>query len=170
MAQGNKIVVSANPAGRFLEGIVTTALTISAGIVMNMLSTAKQGGRFFWEPYGETAASLNNGVAADGDRRLIAVLLPNWGQGQVASTTIATGSRIFLYCPIAGEELNMIFMDITGTGTAQDLAIGDQLIIDDGTGKLLTSSGSEQAEPFVALETQTDVAADVLTHVMFTGY
>lgn len=170
MAQGNNIIVSNDYRGRRFEGILTTALTITAGIVVNMLSTAKQGGRFFWEPFGETGASSNNGVAADGDQRLIAVLLPDRLQGQLVTTTIATGSRIFLYCPLPGEELNLIFENQSGTGADADIAIGDQLIVDDGTGKLLVAGGSEESEPFIALEAQTDVTADVLTHVMFTGY
>ncbi len=170
MSQGNNIIVSGNYRGRRFEGTLTTGLTVTAGIVVNMLNTAKVGGRFFWEPFGETGASSNNGVAADGDQRLIAVLLPDRDQGQLVTTTIATGSRIFLYCPLPGEELNLIFENQSGTGDDADIAIGDQLMVDNGTGKLLVAGGSEQAEPFIAVEAQTDVAADVLTHVMFTGY
>lgn len=168
MAQGNNIIVSSNQMGVKFEGTLTTALTVLSGIVVNMLSTAKANGRFFWEPFGETGASGDNGVAADGDRRLIAVLLPDVLQGKIPTSEIATGEHIFMYCPLPGEELNMIFQNISGTGAAQDIAIGDQLSVDDGTGKLIVASG--ESEPFIALEAQTDVTADVLTHVMFTGY
>jgi hypothetical protein len=171
MATGNEIIGSAGYVGRRLEGILTTALTVTAGIVVNMLSTAKQSGRYFWEPFGETAASSNNGVAADGDQRLIAVLLNDVDSGDLVSTTIPTGSRIFLYCPLPGDEIdNMIFMNISGTGAAQDIAIGDQLIVDNGTGKLLVAAGSDESEPFIALEAETDVTADTRIRVMFTGY
>ena len=170
MAQGNEIIVSRDYRGRRFEGYLTTALTVTAGIVVNLLSTAKQAGRFFWEPFGETGASSNNGVAADGDQRLIAILLNDEGQGQLRTTTIPTGSRIFIYCPLPGEELNLIFMNISGTGAAQDIAIGDQLIVDNGTGKLLVAAGSDESEAFIALEAETDVTEDTWIHTMFTGY
>lgn len=168
MAKGNEIIVSSNQTGMKEEGILTTALTVLSGIIVNMLSTAPVNGRFYWEPFGETGASGDNGVAADGNRRLIAVLLFDALQGKIPTSEIATGERIFIYFPLPGDELNLIFQNISGTGAAQDIAIGDQLSVDDGTGKLLVASG--ESEPFIALEAQTDVTADVLTHVKFTGY
>lgn len=170
MAKGNNVIVSDQPMGRRMEGILTTGLTITPGIVMNMLSTAPVNGAFYWEPFGETGASSNNGVAADGDQRLIAILLPDVLQGEIPTTVQATGKRIFMYCPLPGDELNMIFQNISGTGAAQDIAIGDQLIVDNGTGKLLVAAGSDESEPFIPLEAETDVTADTRIHCMFTGY
>ena len=170
MAKGNNVIVSDHPAGNKTEGILTTGLTVTSGIVVNMLSTAPLNGRFYWEPYGETGASSNNGVTADGDQRVIAILLFDALQGTIRTTTIATGTRIFLYFPLPGDELNMIFMNVSGTGAAQDIVIGDQLIVDNGTGKLLVAAGSDESEPFIPLEAETDVTADTWIHTMFTGY
>lgn len=178
MADGNKIIVSANPKGRFLEGylIDTGSPTPAPGIVMGIESgVALVDGRMTWEPFGATAASGNNGVAADGDQRLIAILLPDELQGKSSTaaypaSTATVPTRIFMYCPLPGEEFNMIIQDIGGTGADQDFAIGDQLIVDNGTGKLLVAAGSDESEPFQCLEAVVDLAADYLSHVIFTGY
>lgn len=169
MAQGNEIIVSGQPKGVFKEGIIATGRTPKPGVVMEIdAGVAAVGGRFTWQEYG-----VNGGVgcvATDGDRGIIAVLLPDQLQGKTATDAYAAGDRCFLYCPIAGEELNMLFEDIAGTGTDQDIAIGDRFIVDDGTGKVMLSTGSVEAEPFVALETQANITADTLIHCMFTGY
>ena len=176
MALGNKIIVSDRPQGIKREGILsdTNSSAPKPGVVMEITRTVSPvNGAFEWDVFGADAASGDNGVAADGDRRMLAILLPDYLQGQAVDTayvasTATVATRIFLYFPIMGEELNMIFENISGTGADQDIAIGDILSVDNGTGKLLVSTG--QSEPFMALEAQTDVEADVLTRVMYTGY
>ncbi len=169
-AKGNNIIVSGEPKGVRLEGLIATGRTPKPGTVMALTNAAPVSGNFTYEEFGVTAASSNNGVAADGDRRPIFVLLPDSNQGKDATTAYAAGDKCFLYCPVMGETLNMLFQNISGTGADQDVAIGDQLIVDDGTGKLLVAGGSEQSEPFQALDTLTDVEADVLLWCLFTGY
>lgn len=176
MALGNKIIVSDRPQGIKFEGILSASnsSTPKPGVVMEITRTISPvNGAFTWDVFGADAASGDNGVAADGDRRMIAVLLPDYLQGLTADTayvasTATIPTRIFMYFPIMGEQLNMIFESISGTGADQDIAIGDILSVDNGTGKLLVSAG--QSEPFMALEAQVDVVADVLTRVMYTGY
>jgi hypothetical protein len=179
MALGNNIIVSDNPRGRQEEGILssTNSSAPKPGTVMELVrSQTRDGtGRWTWDVFGADAASGNNGVAADGDQRLIAILLPDKLQGKTATdaytaSTSTVKSRIFLYFPAMGEEFNMIFEDISGTGADQDVAVGDQLIVDNGTGKLLVAAGSDESEPFISLEALTDVAADTLIHVKYTGY
>jgi len=166
MAYGNAIIVSGEPKGVFKEGIVSG--TPKPGTVMEMVAaTADVNGHFTWAAYG-TDASAAGAVATDGDRAAIVVLLPD--PTKSATTAYASGGNCFLYCPTPGEELNMLFEDIAGTGTDQDVCIGDKLIVDDGTGKVMKSTGSVEAEPFIALEAATNVAADTLIHCMFTGY
>lgn len=165
MASGNKIVVTPNPKGVFKEGRIRGPET--PGIAMQIdVSEAKQGGRFQWEPF--------NG-AFDAQQNLIAILLPNGLEGQTAAQVYADGDRCFLYCPIPGEEMNILLQD--QSGTADDFVVGDKLIVDDGTGKFLISAGTaaDKSEPFIALEAITDldiegVAAGLLIHAMFTGY
>lgn len=179
MAKGNKIVISSDPRGRFIEGFLshTDSTTPKPGTCMEIDTGVEPvGGRFTWEPFGVTAASSNQGVAADGDQRLIAVLLPDTLQGVAADTAYSAATsgpsgngsvRIFMYIPLPGDELNMIVEDVGGTG--DDIAIGNILEVDDGTGKLILSTSGE-SEPFIALETITNPTADTLLWTMFTGY
>jgi hypothetical protein len=162
MAQGNEIIVSAEPRGQFLEGIVYG--TPYPGTVMQVrAATEPQALKYQWEPYN---------AAADGNQRLIAVLLPDSLQGKLATTAYTTGSRCFLYCPLPGELLNMLYTD-TDTGTSDTFAIGDIMMVDDGTGRLVATLSTPESEPFVCMETWSDTtaaAANVLLLSMFTGY
>lgn len=167
MAIGNEIIISANPKGHFEECIVVG--TPKPGTVMEFKrGTAKVHGRWSYEPAGTTAASGVQGMAADGNRLPIAVLLPDRLQGKLATDAYATGDIGFLYFPVMGEELNMLIEN--QAGTADDFTIGDKLIVDDGTGKLLISAGTPESEPFICLETVTDPTADHLTACKYTGY
>jgi len=160
--KGNEIIVSAEPQGRFLEGIVSG--TPSPGTVMQITAaTEPVNGRHTWEAY-------NPG--ADGNQRLIAVLLPDALQGNIYSDAYTSGDRCFLYCPIAGEELNMLVADVD-TGTSDSFAIGDIMIVDDGTGKLIATTGTPESEPFIIMETYadpSDTQTDYWLWCMFTGY
>lgn len=168
MAKGSEIIVTSNPKGVFREGYVSG--TPKPGTVMEQkIGTAIRGGRWTYEPAGTTANSgANQGMAADGNRLPICVLLPDHLQGKLATDAYADGDRCFLYFPVAGEELNMIIEN--QSGTADDFVPGDKLIVDDGTGKLLISASTPEAEPFICLETITDPTADTLAWVMYTGY
>lgn len=162
MAKGNEIIVSAEPMGRFLEGIISG--TPKPGTVMQIkAATEPVNGRHTWEVYNRVI---------DANRGLIAVLLPDHLQGKTATDAYTSGDRGFMYVPIAGEELNMLVANLAGT--ADDFAIGDLLTVDDGTGKLIDTVGTSgmgvESEPFIVLETVTDPTADHLVHCMFTGY
>ncbi len=158
MASGNEIIVSSPNKGTFLEGIVDG--TPKPGTVMQIeAAVAAVNGRFSW-------TALDAG--ADGDQRLIAVLLPDSDQGRLATVAYADNERCFLYCPLPGETLNMLVEDVAGTG--DDFAIGDLLMVDDGTGKLLATTGSPESESFICLEVVTDPTADHLMWCMYTGY
>ena len=158
--KGNEIVVASNPRGMFVEGYVDgtpkpgTCMQIKAGV-------EPVGGRYTYEVYNKTA---------DGARGQILVLCADQLQGKTADDAYATGERCFLYSPVAGEELNCLIGDAAGTGATSDFAIGDKLMVDDGTGKLVDVGGSEESAPFELLETITDLAADYLAHVVYTGY
>ncbi|MFA5056513.1 MAG: hypothetical protein WC485_00230 [Opitutaceae bacterium] len=160
MAKGNEIVLSANPKGVYLEGIVSG--TPKPGTVMQIkAATAAVGGRHTWEVFN---------ADADGNQRLIAVLLPDNLQGKTATDAYVDGDRCFLYCPIAGEELNML-VAAAGTGTGDALAIGALLIVNDGDGILIATASTPESEPFIALEAVADlVAAGSLVHCMYTGH
>lgn len=160
MAKGNEILVTAQPRGRFLEGIISG--TPSPGTVMQIKeATEPVGGRHTWEVYD---------AAADGNQRLIAVLLQDTLQGKIATDAYEDGDRCFLYCPLPGDDMNML-VTASGTSTGDSQAIGDLYIVEDGTGMLIATTGTPEAEPFVCLETVSDVtAAGTLVWCMFTGY
>ena len=67
---------------------------------------------------------------------------------------MSLGTRCFLYAPIMGEEFNMRLADVAGTG--DDHSIGEMLMIDSGTGLLITTTGSPEMESFQCLEAATD--------------
>lgn len=169
MAKGNEIIVTANPKGHFEE--CTVSGTPKPGTVMELKTgVSSVGGRWTYEPAGTTAnVSTSQGMAADGNRLPIAVLCPDSLQGKLATDAYASGDRGFLYYPIMGEELNMILLDESGTGDTQDFIPGSKLIVDDGTGKLIQSASTPEAEPFICLETVTDLAADYLAWCKYTG-
>lgn len=168
MAKGNKIVVTATPRGRFLEGIIIG--TPKPGIVVEIVrgTAPDASGAFTYKPAGTDAAAGVQGMAADGDRLPIILLIEDMLQGRTTDTAYVSGERCFMYVPVAGEEVNVRIEN--QTGTADDFVIGDKLIVDDGTGKMLISASTPESEPFIALETVSDLTADYLMHAMYTGY
>lgn len=158
MSSQATIVLTASPRGRFFEGIVSG--TPKPGVCMQPTTTAAVNGRFTWQVFT---------WGTDGERALIVVLREDDLQGYGVDQAYVTGTICQLYAPLPGDELQMILQDIAGTGALQDLVIGNKLIVDNGTGKLLETTGSPEAEPFVIFEAITDLAADTLVHVMFTG-
>ncbi len=161
MALGNNIVIAAEPKGVFTEGAAITG-TPKPGIMVQIdVSEAEIGGRWTWEPY-------NTDV--DAESGLVAILLNDRGRGVGPTIAYADGERCFIYFPIPGEEINILLEDVAGT--ADDFAIGDRLIVDDGTGKFLATTGTShvKSEPFICLEVVTDPVADTLIRAMFTGY
>ena len=162
MAKGSEIIVSSNPKGVFLEGVMASGQTPKPGTLMQIAAAVEPiSGRHSWTAYD---------VNADGDQRLMAVLLPDQLQGKGPTDAYAAGDRCFLYCPIAGEDLNML-VSAAGTGASDAQAIGDLYIADDGTGYLVATSSGEESEPFICMETVADVVATgTLVWCKFTGY
>ena len=168
MAKGNKIIVSAEPKGRFLEGYISG--TPKPGTVVELKwTTAIKGGRWTWEAAVTTAATgANHGMAANGDRLPITILVNDELRGKLITDAYVDGDRCFLYQPAIGEEVNVLVANLAGT--ADDHTIGEKMMVEDGTGKMLVSVGAIEAEPFVLLENITDPVADTLAWAYFTGY
>lgn len=144
LGTGADIVLSVPPKGVFKEGTISGAL--KPGTQMQIQNgTSPIGGEFTWEAY-ETSAG------ADGEPRLCAVLLPDPYQGKSALDAYVTGTRCFLYCPLPGEELNMLLAGEPGTGSANAFTIGERLIPQHATGKLIAATASSQHATFQCLE------------------
>jgi hypothetical protein len=162
MARGNEIIVTANPKGNFLEGKIAAGETPKPGTILQIdPSAALEGGRHTWKVYNRDA---------DGDRPAgpFAVLLADSFQGKTATDAYAAGDRCFLYCPLPGDEVNLLFAN--AAGTADDIALGDIMIVDDGTGKVVKTTGSPETEVAVSLEAYTDPTADKLLWCMWSGH
>lgn len=157
MSSHNSIVLSAAPAGRFLEGIVSG--TPKPGTIMELVAaTEPVGGKHTWQ-----AAT----PASDGDLILIAILLEQYWLGKGPDDAYATGTQCRMYCPIPGDEVQVLLQN--QAGTADDFAIGDKLIVDQ-LGLLIATAGSPESEPFVVAETLTDLTEDTLCHCFYTGH
>lgn len=155
-ARGRTILITAHPQGRFLEGTILG--TPKPGVVMSIETPFYEGGWHRWEPF----------AGSSGHRGLIAVLLEDKLQGKTVDDAYVTGTRGFLYCPIPGEELNMLIADVEGTGDTH--LVLEQLMVQTATGKLIAQS-SPEAEPFILLQAiATAQTADTLYPCMFTGY
>ena|SRR3990167_1031355 len=166
----DRIVLAPQPRGVFRDVVVIGTPKPGQCMVPVPGQTAlDDSGTLQYEPAGTTAAGtgLVDAMTADGDNIPIAVLIEDALQGVVVSTAYTTGKRGRVYFPVAGEELNVMFQN--QSGTADDLGIGTKLIVDDGTGKVLKSTGTPQSEPFQSMQVLTDPTADQLIHVMFTG-
>lgn len=160
MARGNRIVVNADAKGPYEWGFVTTAE--KPGTILQIdPSVALKAGKHTWVAYNRDA---------DGDRPKgpFAVLVEDLYQGRDATTAIVAGDFAKLYIPMPGDELNLLFGNAAGTG--DDIALGDILMVDDGTGKLVETTGTPETEVAVALEAITDPTADQLIWVRWTGH
>jgi hypothetical protein len=162
MARGNCIIVTANPRGVFEEGYVATGETFYPGmIVQRDASVALRGGVHTYKVYDR---------AVDGDQPIGAfwVVYENGLIGRTTSDSYAAGERCFLYSPVAGEELNLLLLNISGTG--DDHALNEILMVDDGTGKLIATTGSPETEVAQLLEVVTDPTADTLAWCQWSGH
>jgi hypothetical protein len=159
MARGNNIIVSSNPKGIFREGIMATGQTPKPGTIMQVdASVALQSGTHTYTAYNRDA---DGNLPAGG----LWVLLPDSLRGIDATTAYAAGDRCFLYEPKAGEELNLLFGN--ASGTADDIALGDVLMVNDGDGKVIETTGTPEQEVGVALEAIVDPTADQLIWVQW---
>lgn len=156
-ARGRTILLTAHPQGRFLEGTIYG--TPKPGTVMEIKAPYYEGNEHQWQVFS----------GGSGTRTLIAVLLEDKLQGKTVDDAYVSGTRGFLYCPIAGEEMNMLIADVAGTGDTH-LAL-ETMIVQTATGLLIATTGSPEAEPFQLLEAiSTALTADTLYPCMYTGY
>jgi hypothetical protein len=157
MAKGLEIVVTSNPKGVFIGIIVSgtpkpgTKMTIKAGV-------APVGGRHTWEAYNPTS---------DADPRLIAILDKDYLQGKEATDAYVSGTRAQVYCPLPGEDMNVLVEGEAGTGSANVFTVGERLRAVHATGKYKAETNSAAYADFVVLEKTTEVAdVDTLVWVL----
>jgi hypothetical protein len=169
--KGNNIIVTTGrtPSGVFREGIVKAGETHYPGmIVQEDRSVAEVEGVATFKIY----ATGTDGKRPIGSYWITTEILQiEQGRGldpTVAANGIAAGERAVYYSPRAGEQFNVIYKNVSGT--ADDVAAGNLMNVDDATGKLIVDTGSPETKPFVAKEALVDPTADALLWVEYTGY
>ena len=165
--KGTRILVTSKPRGVFEDVYVVG--TPKPGVVMEIEPSVEPvGGIFHYAVYGTQGGSSGQYVSADGNRKAIAILLEKDQEGGTYNTAYADDEMGRVYWPAMGEQFNMIFEVVSGT--PDTFIIGEEMMVDDGTGKLLTATSSVEAHPFTCLETETTaLAADEWKWVRFNG-
>jgi len=165
--KGTRILITSKPRGVFEDVYVQG--TPKPGTVMEVKPSVEAvGGVFRYQAYGVQAADGGQYVAADGDRKAIAVLLERDQDGSIYSDAYVDGDLGRVYFPAMGEHLNMILEDVSGT--SDTFIIGEELMVDNGTGKLITADSDAQAHPFTLMETVAAAqTADHVRHCRFNG-
>lgn len=159
-AKFNSILVSNDPRGRRFGGIVDG--TPKPGTVMQVkANTTPVNGKYTFEVY-------NRDSDGDRPRGPIIVLLEDYLQGRTITDAYVSGTLGQFYIPLPGDELVMIIGDVSGTGDTH--ALGEILMVDDGTGELVATTGSIEAEPFILMEAiSTAPTEDTWAYTWFAG-
>ena len=149
---GSEIVVTApKPRGVFVEGTIND--TSYPGTAMQIVSGQTfLGGEPYWQHYAPSA---------DADPRLCAILLADTEQGQLYSTAYAVGARCQVYCPLAGEYVNVIVAPQQGSSSANAYTIGERLVPQHTTGQFIIESTSSIQAWFMSME-HYDAPADLI--------
>lgn len=164
MALGNEIILTPEPRGRRLEGVIEGGLKPGTVVQIKPGSVADAGNRETYQAWD---------TAGTGVPGLIAILDYDYLQGKTADDAIPDGKRGFVYYPLPGDELNMLVQDQSGTGATSDFAVGDLMAVEDGTGLLIDGSvgtSTNASAPFQVVENYSDMSGDTRLKVMFTGY
>lgn len=160
MARGNKIVIAVEAKGVYHEGFIGASITPKPGTIMVIdPSVALKGGRHTWK--------LFDGADGEHPAGPFIVLREDELQGRTTETAYAAGDRAFGYTPPPGEEINLRLKDISGTG--DDHALGEKLMVDGGTGLMIATTGSPECEPAMLLEVVTDPTTDTLAWCIWSG-
>jgi hypothetical protein len=161
MARGRRIVVSADPRGKFVEGYIGAGLTPKPGTcVQPDLTVALKGGRQTWKLYD---ADLDGGRP----KGPYIILIENYLFGQTMETAYAAGDRAMGYIPEHGDELNLLIQNLAGT--ADDHAAGEILIVDDTTGLFIATTGTPEDEVAQLNEAIVDPIVDTLGWCTWEG-
>ncbi len=162
MARGNEIIVTADPKGQFETGYLDSA-GYPGMIYQKNYATALIGGRHTFTVYNRDA----DGNMPAGSYWVLTNLLQAM-IGALATAEIAAGEQAMFYSPRAGEEINLLLENIAGTG--DDHAVGEILMVNDGTGKLIATTGTPESECAALKEAVTDPTADQLVWCEWTGH
>lgn len=155
-ARTNQVIISSELRGQLGWGYLNAAMT--PGICLQLIDAFYQSNQHRWRKWNY----------ATGERGLICVLLEDELRGRDLTIEWVSGSLARIYVPSAGEELNMLKSDESGTG--DDVVETSRLIVEQGTGGLLLTTGSPESEPFMSIGALTDPTASEHIPCIYTGY
>lgn len=160
--KNNKIILTPDRQVE-VEGIIKAGETVLLPGTMWQHDGASglTGGRWTWTIYN---------ADADGGRPKgpLIILKEDYYQGKAPDAAYVAGERAFGSIMWPGCEFNGLLANIAGT--ADDHAIDEMLIIDDGTGKFIATTGTPETEVAQLKEAVTDPTADALKWMQWTGY
>lgn len=132
--------------GIWMEGIIDTASL--PGTCMEVTpASVPVNGRQHWRAVASGATGNPRGP--------VTVLCEDPMQGFTYSQAYVVGSRCFLYQPLPGDEMNVLFAPQQGTGSADVVTIGERLVIEVGVsvnGMVAVQNSASAAAEFMALE------------------
>lgn len=167
--KGHRILVDDIQRGRVTRFVVNTGETWYPGTVVQIDPTqARQSGNWVGKLYtnGTDGTNFKGGCFIVTDESFA-----TYGKALTSATTFdsyAAGQLASVYAPQNGDELNLLFKNVSGT--ADDVAAGDMMICDDTTGKWIVTTGSPTVKPAMALEAVTDPTADTLFWASWGGF
>ena len=167
--KGKRIIVDDLPRGRVTRFVVNTGETWAPGVVVQIDPTqTRQSGNWV----GKLCDISADGAGFSGACFIVTEeSFATYGKGITSATsfdTYAAGQLASVYAPQNGDELNVLFKNVSGT--ADDVVAGDILIVDDTTGKFIVTTGGPTVKPCMALEAVTDPTADTLVWVSWGGF
>lgn len=171
--KGTEIVVSAEPRGRTYEGIVSGTPKPGTHAQIKTAVEPVQS-RHTWEIWNPVAGG-NPSLGGDGARGGPITLFDiNHNEGKLFSDAYVTATRCYLFMPHIGDECNVRKADIAGTSSVtEDLAIGDRLLVVQGTGLVSKVAvgliASPPSYPWQVMETLVDQPVEWLFWCIRTG-
>lgn len=157
MPNKNVVVLSTEPKGVFTEGTVgATALYPGQCVQIDVSAGIDDSGRFTFEPY----APGTSGLRPVGPLYYVR----EHQNGKGIAEAYAVGSRVHLYCPVMGDEMNFAMK------AAATTALGTVIIPETGTGNHIATTGTPEIESGVAMEVIASPTARQLCFGVFSGY
>lgn len=132
--------------GIWMEGIIDTPSLPGTCMEITPGSTPVNG-RQHWRAVASGATGNPRGP--------VTVLREDDSQGFTYTQPYVVGTRCFLYQPLPGDEINVLFAPQQGTGSADVVTIGERLVIEVGAGVnglLVIQNTAANAAEFMSLE------------------
>ena len=148
MAKGSLILINgSDPSGRFRSGIISG--TPKPGQQMQIKAGVEPvQGLFTFEAVSSASPSQTPFILLEDDN-----------QGCVATLAYVAGTVGRMYTPLPGDELNLLFANVAGTGDT--FAIGSKAVVN-SVGKFVADTGTPYHKVTVEETVSTALTADAL--------